>query len=139
MQKKSIRKHWVKFFVRTRPTDPWYHILQTSEKSRKYTGIILSDEHSLIGFCKNFTELLFFELLLKFEHKLGINLDSELKFEDHVNFICKKASQKLYAFAQIAPFMDLKQRRHVMKAFVDLKLDIVLYYGCFTVEDLIIK
>ena len=21
---------------------------------------------------------------------LGINLDSELKFEDHVNFICKK-------------------------------------------------
>ena len=30
---------------------------------------------------------------------LGINLDSELKFEDHVNFMCKKASQKLYAFA----------------------------------------
>ena len=28
---------------------------------------------------------------------LGINLDSELKFEDHVNFMSKKASQKLYA------------------------------------------
>ena len=24
---------------------------------------------------------------------LGINLDSELKFEDHVNFMCKEASQ----------------------------------------------
>ena len=50
---------------------------------------------------------------------LGINLDSELKFEDHVNFICKKASQKLYALARIAPFMDFKQRRNIMKAFVE--------------------
>ena len=50
---------------------------------------------------------------------LGINLDSELKFEDHVNFMCKKASQKLYALARIAPFMDLKQRRNIVKAFVE--------------------
>ena len=49
---------------------------------------------------------------------LGINLDGELKFEDHGHFMCKKASQKLYAFARIAPFMDLKQRRN-MKAFVE--------------------
>ena len=33
--------------------------------------------------------------------------------------MCKKASQKLYALAQIAPFMDLKQRRNIMKAFVE--------------------
>ena len=50
---------------------------------------------------------------------LGINLDSELKFEDHVNFMCKKASQKLYALARIAPFIDLKQRRNIMKAFAE--------------------
>ena len=50
---------------------------------------------------------------------LGVNLDSDLKFEDHVNFMCKKASQKLYALARIAPFMDLKQRRNIMKAFVE--------------------
>ena len=51
---------------------------------------------------------------------LGINLDSELKFEDHVNFMCKKASQKPeYALARIVPFMDLKQRRKIMKAFVE--------------------
>ena len=30
---------------------------------------------------------------------LGINLDSELQFEDHVNFMCKKANHKLYALA----------------------------------------
>ena len=50
---------------------------------------------------------------------LGINLDSKLKSEDHVNFMYKKASQKLYALARIAPFMDLKQRRNIMKAFVE--------------------
>ena len=50
---------------------------------------------------------------------LGINLDSELKFEDNVNFMCKKASQKLYALARIATFMDLKQKRNIMKTFVE--------------------
>ena len=39
---------------------------------------------------------------------LGINLDSELKFEDHVNFMYKKSSQKLYALARIVPFMGLR-------------------------------
>ena len=49
----------------------------------------------------------------------AINLNSELKFEDHANVTCRKASQKLYALARIAPFMDLKQRRNIMKAFVE--------------------
>ena len=31
----------------------------------------------------------------------------------------KKVSQKLYALVRIAPFMDLKQRRNTMKAFVE--------------------
>ena len=48
---------------------------------------------------------------------LGINLDSELKVEDHVNFMCKKTSQKPYVLVQIAPFMDFEQRRIIMKAF----------------------
>ena len=50
---------------------------------------------------------------------LDVNLDSELKIEDYVNFMCKKESQKLYALARIAPFMDLKQRRNIVKAFVE--------------------
>ena len=70
---------------------------------------------------------------------LGINLDSELKFDYHANFMCKKAGQKLYALAQIAPFMKLKQRRNTMrKPFLNLNLDIVLY-GCSTAENLIMK
>ena len=48
----------------------------------------------------------------------GIKLDSELKLEDHVNFLCKKGSQMFYVLAQIAPIMNLRQRRNIMKAFV---------------------
>ena len=33
--------------------------------------------------------------------------------------MCKKASQKLYALSIIAPFMDLKQRRNIIKAFAE--------------------
>ena len=70
---------------------------------------------------------------------LGINLDSELKFEDHVNFMCKKANQKLYALARIAPIMDLKQRRNIVKAFVESRFGCCPLIWSSTVEDLIIK
>ena len=33
--------------------------------------------------------------------------------------MCKKASPKLYALSWIAPFMDLKQRRNIIKAFAE--------------------
>ena len=53
------------------------------------------------------------------EIRLGINFDSKLKFEDHVNFMFKKASRNLYALNRIASFMDLKQRRNIMKTFAE--------------------
>ena len=70
---------------------------------------------------------------------LGVNLDSELKFEGRVNFVCKKASQKLYNLVPITPFMHLKQRRNIMKVFVESQFVVVLLYGCSTTEDLITK
>ena len=62
---------------------------------------------------------------------LGIKLDSELRFEDHVNFMCEKASQKLYALARIAQFMDLKQKRKIMKAFVESQFEYCLLIWMF--------
>ena len=59
------------------------------------------------------------------------NLDSELKFEDHVNFISRNANQKFYALAWIAPFMDLKQRRHIMKAFAESQFGYCLLIWMF--------
>ena len=60
-----------------------------------------------------------------------IDLDGKLKFKDHGNFMCKKASQKLYALARIAPFMDLKQRRNNMKAFAEYQFGYCLLIWMF--------
>ena len=43
----------------------------------------------------------------KTEVLLGITIDHELKFDDHVNHLCKKASLKLNALARIVPFMNV--------------------------------
>ena len=47
-----------------------------------------------------------------------ITIDSNLTFENHINNICKKVSQKLNALARIAPYMNLQKRRTIMKSFV---------------------
>ena len=49
---------------------------------------------------------------------LGIKIDSNLTFENHINSICKNASQKLNALARIAPYMNIQKRRTIMKSFV---------------------
>ena len=49
---------------------------------------------------------------------LGITIDSKLTFENHINNICKRASQKLNALARVAPYMNIQKRRIIMKPFV---------------------
>ena len=49
---------------------------------------------------------------------LGITIDSNLSFEEHVNNICKKASQKLNALASISSYMDIQKQRASMKSFI---------------------
>ena len=45
------------------------------------------------------------------EKLLGITIDNDLKFEDHINNICRKASAKISALSRIAPYMDLRKRK----------------------------
>ena len=37
------------------------------------------------------------------EKLLGIQIDSKLNFESHLNGLCKKASSKIHALARISP------------------------------------
>ena len=55
----------------------------------------------------------------KTEVLLGITIDQELKFDDHVNYLCKKASLKLNALARIARFMNVSKKRIIMKSFIE--------------------
>ena len=52
------------------------------------------------------------------EKLLGVKTDAKLSFENHVSFLCKKASQKLHALARVVNFMDLAKRKSLMKAFI---------------------
>ena len=49
---------------------------------------------------------------------LGITIDSSLSFEEHINNLCKKASQKLNAPARIFRYMDIQKCRTLMKSFI---------------------
>ena len=51
------------------------------------------------------------------EKLLGIKIDTKLSFENHIFFLCKKASQKLHALARVINFMDLTMRKSLMKAY----------------------
>ena len=52
------------------------------------------------------------------ETLLGVKFDSNLSFENHVTYLCKKASQKLHALASISHYMDLNKRRNLMQVFI---------------------
>ena len=49
---------------------------------------------------------------------LGIHIDNKLTFEPHVRSLCKKASQKLNAFARIACSLKFHQRKLVLNTFI---------------------
>ena len=55
------------------------------------------------------------------------NNDHELKFDNHVNHLRKKASPKLNALlARIAPFLNVSKKRIIMKSFIESQFEIAL-------------
>ena len=81
-----------------------------------------SDKSHLIMSCAEATTAMIDGLPIdssKTEVLLGIIIDHELKFDDHVNRLCKKASLKLNAFARIAPFTNISKKRIIMKSFIE--------------------
>ena len=60
----------------------------------------------------------------KTEVLLDITIDQELKFDEHVNYLCKNAGQKLNAFACITPFMNINKKKNILKAFTESQ------FGC---------
>ena len=49
---------------------------------------------------------------------LGIILDKELKFDDHINALCKNASKKLYAIRRISKFLNKEKLLLIINSFV---------------------
>ena len=51
------------------------------------------------------------------EKLLGVKIDANLNFGDHISDLCKKASRKIHALARVNPFMTLEKRKLIMNAF----------------------
>ena len=68
-----------------------------------------SDKSHLIMRCAEATTVMMDGLPIdssKIEVLLGITINRELKFDNHIDNLCKKASLKLNALARIAPIMN---------------------------------
>ena len=50
---------------------------------------------------------------------LGILIDSDLTFNDHVKMTCKKASQKLSAISRMADIISIEKRKTLLSAFFE--------------------
>ena len=55
----------------------------------------------------------------KTEVLLGITINHELKFDDHVNYLSKNASLKLNVLARIASFMNVSKKQIIIKSFIE--------------------
>ena len=53
------------------------------------------------------------------EKLLGITIDNQLNFNEHVSILCKKVNLKLHALARIANFMSTDKLRIIMKSFIE--------------------
>ena len=52
------------------------------------------------------------------EKLLGIKIDNELSFEEHVSELCSRHLKKLHALSRVAVYLKPAQRRIIMKAFI---------------------
>ena len=55
----------------------------------------------------------------KSEKLLGILIDKDLKFDEHVSNLCKKVGQKVSMLSRITKYMTFHKRRMLFKSFVE--------------------
>ena len=52
------------------------------------------------------------------EELLGVTIDSNLNFKEHVLSLCIKTNPKLHALSHVSIYMTLSKRRILMKSFI---------------------
>ena len=57
------------------------------------------------------------------EKLLGVNIDSKLDFDRHVNHLCNKANKNLRAIARVTPYMTLEKKKIVMNSFFNAQFN----------------
>ena len=50
---------------------------------------------------------------------LGLDIDRNLNFNEHVSSLCRKADNKMSVLTRLSNFMNFKQRRILLKTFIE--------------------
>ena len=64
------------------------------------------------------------------EEILGVFFDNKLNFNTHITKLYKKAGQKLHALARLLKFMNCKQRKLTMNAFISSQFSCPILWMC---------
>ena len=51
------------------------------------------------------------------EKLLAVHFDDQLRFDFHIEKLCKNANRKLHALARVTPYMDLFKKQILVNAF----------------------
>ena len=67
--------------------------------------LLSKDEHSEIYKGDSIVESSTYEKLF------GIKIDSKLRFDEHIQYLCNKADRKLQAFTRATPYVNLQKEK----------------------------
>ena len=62
---------------------------------------------------------------------LDITIDNELKFDDHITKICRKANSKLSALSRLARYLSMKQKKLLYMLFIEAQFKYCLISWTF--------
>ena len=49
---------------------------------------------------------------------LGINIDDQLKFNEHISVLCSKAAMQLNAFRRLQKYMEKSEKEAIINSFI---------------------
>ena len=70
----------------------------------------------------------------KQERLLGLDVDKQLKFEKHVQIICKKASAKVTALGRLIRIVSMEKKKILMNSFIESQFSFcpLVWMFCFS-------
>ena len=54
---------------------------------------------------------------------MGVSIDSNLSFSEHVMYLCATTNRKLHALSHVSKYINLKKRHILMKSFISSQLN----------------
>ena len=68
------------------------------------------------------------------EKILEIKIDNKVTLEEHIEGVCKKASQKVSAVARISSLMRFEQRKRIANLFITSYFSHYPWFECFIAD-----